>query len=290
MNMQILNIVRIVQIPKILFKAGIICILLSCFPACESLPEKPTAPYNALDPNNPNYQKPQVIFIDLPDSNLVLTTDQVTFLWEGNQPDMNFRTKLDDEQWSSYSSATSVTYEDLDEFGHVFQVQGQYASGDTGEIKTVNFTVDAVKGPALMLLPKKIIINNGSQFVVDLWVDETDSIAGVSTKILYDQVKVQVESVDFLETNNESFLLANGGELITFSSIDNNNGIVDIDCGVVTGNPKNVIGNGKIARLTLTHLSGTSTHITISSMSELRNNKNEAVYINNLSHLDIIVL
>jgi hypothetical protein len=289
MDMKNFKILRISQIPKILFRAGIVCILLSCFPACESLPEKPTAPYNALDPNNPNYQKPQVILIDQPDSNFVLTTDQVTFLWEGNQPSMNFRTRLDEEPWSDYSSATSITYTDLDEFDHMFQVQGQYATGDTGAIKTLNFTVDAVKGPALMLLPKRIKINSGSQFILELWVDEIDSIAGISTKLIYPTDGLRVDLIDPLDVNEESFLLNNGGELITFTEINNTDGIAEIDIAVTTGNPRNVIGSGIIANLHFTHISGNENQIKLSDSSKARNNRNENILIIEMINSTIIM-
>jgi hypothetical protein len=202
---------------------------------------------------------------------------------------MQFRTKLDAAEWTSYSSTTTVTYIDLDEYDHVFSIQAQYPSGDTGEEVAIPFTVDAVAGPALMLLPKSFQVSVGAQFDLQLWVDETDPIAGVSTAISYDPSRLRVSSVDFLELDSESFLLLNGGQLISFSEIDNISGIVELDCAVTEGSPRNVAGSGVIARITFEHISGSDATIIISEESIFRNNINNPVNINSLIDSQIAV-
>jgi hypothetical protein len=132
-----------------------------------------------------------------------------------------------------------------------------------------------IQGPALVLSPTKVNINTGDEFKMELWLMETDSTAGMSTRIIYDPSELTVESVDSLSTNFESFFLQNGGQLIWFSTINNDSGFVQIDCGVVEGSPRNVDGTGIICSLIFNHLSGNETEIHISSQSKLRDNSNQ---------------
>jgi hypothetical protein len=259
----------------------IILVLLGMFiPGCESLPEQPGPPYNPFDTANPNYISPLATITAGPESGSTINSDEVTFRWSGNIENMVFRTKLDLKEWTAYSKTTTVTYIDLDEFEHVFRIQAQYPTGDTGNEVIIPFTVDAVEGPALMLLPRSIKVNVGAQFALELWVDETDPIAGVSSRISYDANRLRVNSVDFLEQDSVSFLLLNGGQLISFSEIDNVSGIVEMDCAVTEGSPRNVSGSGIIARIIFEHIADSTAEVTISEESIFRNNINNPVDIN----------
>jgi hypothetical protein len=256
---------------------------------CDKLPEKLTEPFNPLDPKNPHYLDPKIHKTEGPDSNAIITNDAITFSWEGNKSNMQFRYKLDANNWSEYSNITSVFFDHLDEYDHFFYMQSRYVTGDTSDVKITPFTVNAISGPALMFFPKYIEVTSGNQFQVELWVDETDSIAGISAKLIFNPAQIRIDDVDFLETNSSSFLLKNGGHLLTFSHLDNNNGLVELDIAVVTGNPRNVFGNGKIALITMTQLSGNTSSVLISNQSKFRNSDNNEININSLPALEIVV-
>ncbi len=276
-------------IKNILMKAILACLIVTVINNCEDIPVLPDFPYNPLDPNNPNYISPRVTILTGPDSTNAMNTDSVVINWQGNQENMEFRYRLDNHSWSDYSNIATTTYSKLDEYDHTFQIQGRYLTGDEGIISTIPFTVNAITGPALFLMPKKVEISAHSQFLLELWVDETDSIAGVSTKILFNPQRLRIDNINFLETGSESFLLNNGGQLITFSNIQNDSGFVEIDCAVVTGNPKNVLGSGKVAGLTFSHISGNQSTVSFSTDSKLRKNDNQVVNINNLISTEILV-
>jgi hypothetical protein len=274
-------------------KLIVLCIsklfLFILYIGCEKLPPKADFPYNPYDPNNPNYVVPKVTVTSGLDSNVTLLTDSIVIMLQGNREEMEFHYQLDSSLWTNYSASNSITLTNLDEYNHQLNIQGKYASGYEGEIETIPFNINAVSGPALITIPKRVEIAAGAQFELQLWIDETDSIAGVSTKIIYESTHLRVDKIDFLETNNESFLLANGGRLITFSNIDNTNGIADLDCAVVQGNPRNVVNSGIFARIRFTHLSGTSSTISFSTESKFRSSDNLEIGINNLVGTEIIV-
>jgi hypothetical protein len=132
-----------------------------------------------------------------------------------------------------------------------------------------------IQGPALVLSPTDVQIKSGEEFQLDLWIVETDSTAGMSTRIIFDPTEFTVKSADSLTTNSESFFLQNGGQLIWFCTINNNSGFVQIDCAIVEGTPRNVVGTGVITKIIFNHLSGTGTKIDISAESLLRDDTNK---------------
>jgi hypothetical protein len=146
-----------------------------------------------------------------------------------------------------------------------------------------------IQGPALVLSPTKVEIKANEQFYLDLWVVEADPVTGISAGINFDPLSLQVESVDSLTSGSESFLLQNGGQLIFFSTIDNDNGYLQIDCAVVEGEPKEVVKNGKISRILFKHLSQTSTDISLSVESYMRDSDNDPVSINDLIDAEVLV-
>jgi len=137
-----------------------------------------------------------------------------------------------------------------------------------------------IQGPALVLSPTNIDININSQFQLALWAVETDSMTGISTRILFDPAKLRVVGVDSLNVNSESLFLQNGGQLIWFFTTDNDSGFIQIDCAVVEGTPRYVAGTGIISKVDFQHLTGTSAEIEISENSKIRNESNKKQNIN----------
>ena len=144
-------------------------------------------------------------------------------------------------------------------------------------------------GTSLVLSPTIVSISGGSQFTIDLWVVETDSLAGFNAKILFDPDDLQVEDIDFLDTDSESLMLDNGGSLVYFEEIDSTEGHIILDCAVVEGSPRNVIGTGVLSRISFKHQSGTQTEIDIASSTKFRNNNNNPVSLGLLIGSEITV-
>jgi len=145
-------------------------------------------------------------------------------------------------------------------------------------------------GSAFILSPTKLTIEASEQFQLELWVSNVDPIAGISSKIYFNNVSFNVDSIDFLMVNSESFLLQNGGELLTFSQVNYDSGFISLDCAVVEGSPRDVAGTGKVVRIIFTHKSGSPIKLEISQEGTiLRNSRNEAVYIDNFIGSEVTI-
>ena len=81
---------------------------------------------------------------------------------------MLFSYKLDNQNWSNWSNVKEATFTYLDEGKHTFMVKAKYINNiEQEEPAKVDFTVDAVKGPALMFRPRKVEITAGQYFDVE---------------------------------------------------------------------------------------------------------------------------
>jgi len=270
-------------------KSNILIFLFAFIFSCTSLPEGPDDVDNPFDPNSPNYELPQVNITEGPVNESIISEDEVTFRWTGNRQNMEFRYRLADEPWSEYSSANSATYDFLDEGDHIFHVQGRYITGVEGNIHQVSFSVDAIKAPALYLTQKRNNLFDVYSFPLDLKIELEDLVSIMYVRINYDPDAIQVDSVVYDMQMGESFWLQNGGELITFKNIDNENGIIELDCAVYQGNPRDVSGSGNIARLFLRQISEMESIIRISEESECRNSTNSQVVISHFGSAKVIV-
>jgi len=120
----------------------VISLVLLLF-SCDKIQENP------LDPENPDYTPPETFITMEALEGAVLDTSTVTITWSGNDLTVEYAYSLNDN-WSEWSSATSVTLNYLDEGDYTFSVKGRYASEVEDESPaTVNFSVDMVQGPAL---------------------------------------------------------------------------------------------------------------------------------------------
>ncbi|MCH8838313.1 MAG: hypothetical protein IIA60_11045, partial [Candidatus Marinimicrobia bacterium] len=128
----------------------------------------------------------------------------------------------------------------------------QYASGgieDTAAFR--NYTIDDIHGPALWLYPRYQQVEVGSEFSVEVMLEEVENVFAVKAVLEFDPAALQVSNVEVYE-DNRSLLKANGGTVIQFWSYDNAVGNVIIEVATATGSPAGVSGTGAIAMVTLT--------------------------------------
>ncbi|MFN3135312.1 MAG: triple tyrosine motif-containing protein [Candidatus Kryptonium sp.] len=243
---------------------------------------------NPIDPKSPGYQPPKAEIISGPSNNSIVTEHTVTFKWRGNQADnlMSFSYKLDNQPWSEWRSVKEVTFTYLDEGKHTFMVKAKYINNiEQQEPTQVNFTVDAVKGPALMFVPRKVEVRPNSSFDTEVYIEEASDFAGVKIIISYNTSIFDVENVEVYK-DSKSILLKNGGNIIDFVSVDKGVGRVEINLAVAGGNPTNVNGTGPIGKIRFKVLpnvsSGTSSEIKFDNSSTMRNSDNQAVQIKEL--------
>ncbi len=240
---------------------------------------------NPIDPANPNFQQPRAEIVSGPGDNSTVTTHTVTFQWRGNQADslMLFSFKLDNQNWSNWSQNKTVTYEYLDEGSHTFYVKAKYINNIEQQTPTtVKFNVDAVKGPSLMFVPRKSVVEKGSIFEVKIFAEEAANFAGAKIVISYDFNLFDLDNVEIYK-DTTSILLKNGGTLIDF--VETRADRVIINVAVAGGNPSNVNGTGAIGNLRFKVKSSAPTQITnlvFTNETVMRDSDNNTVQIKEL--------
>jgi len=264
------------------------------FISCNIVTEPPPPEReNPIDPKSPVFQPPKAEIIDGPSNNSIVTEHTVTFKWRGNQADslMLFSYKLDNQNWSNWSNVKEATFTYLDEGKHTFMVKAKYINNiEQEEPAKVEFTVDAVKGPALMFRPRKVESSVGQSFDVEILVEEATNFAGLKTVITYDNL-FDVEYVQIYK-DSVSLLLKNGGNIIDFVAIDKTNRKIEINVAVAGGNPADVNGTGRIGRIRFKVLSGSGETKTISfdsANSIMRDSENRTVEIKELVQGIVVV-
>lgn len=131
---------------------------------------------------------PTIEIIEGPYEGQVLTYNNIVFVWKGNDPSLIYRSRMIGinpvdssefvyEDYSSYSGRSNRPFS-LDEGSYRFELQAKL--GGFVLTETVSFSVDAIQNPFLTLKKRNIYVNRGDQFLVDVYVENVDSLAGFS--------------------------------------------------------------------------------------------------------------
>ena len=242
---------------------------------------------NPWDEGNPDYVPPMALIEDRPDTSFATGEPDITFRWGGNTPDVTgfsyrLHTSSRDESdtasevgWSAWSPAASVTFESLDEGAHFFEVRAQYPTG--AQSKTPDsreFTVDAVKGPALIVQPRLARPSPGERMVVNVVTEGVEDLMLAHVVLSYDASTpdlLNVEEGDMMPTHADD----SGGTPIFLSDVDG--GVVDISLGLALADPAGVSGEGSLARLEFRVLRAGDSQIAFGGATELRDTRNRVI-------------
>lgn len=234
-------------------------------------------PGNPFDPENPDYIPPVVTITSGPVEGEVVNIPTVTFIWEGNETAMLFRYKFDDKNWSGWVSATTKTLEYIDEGDHQFRLQSKYTTGDTSEVVEVSFVVDAIIGPSLRLYQLYTSGTKNQQFSLDIMAEELTGVSGAEIDVEFDINHLALDSVWVGD-----FFSSNGGQTISFDSLNVSSGDVSIDIGTLGGDPVYVNGTGVIVTLYFTPFRSGQTIVSFQESSTLRDPDNALIDISSL--------
>ncbi len=240
---------------------------------CSTLPNEPEFD-NPIIPDDPSFEPPRVILVSGPAEGAVLITCHVEFVWQGNQPDMEFTYQLDSGEWSAWADDTTLTCPWLDEGSHDFQVKGRYASGiKSDSAAAVSFVVNDIHGPALRLSPRYQEVASSDTFTVEVMLEEVENVFAVKAVLEFNPARLQVSQIEVYE-DARSLLEANGGTVIPFSKYDNTSGSATIEVATAKGNPPGVDSTGAIARVDFTAVGTGSSLISFATASTLRDPDN----------------
>jgi hypothetical protein len=110
----------------------------------------------------------------------VVSERSVTISWKEKLNPFQFLYKLDEGSWIS-TSDTSVTLHDLSEGEHVFQVLVRNdADNEQGEPMIVQFEVDTIGGPGLILSPRRI----DTEGPITLTLEDVESVMAIHVEII----------------------------------------------------------------------------------------------------------
>jgi hypothetical protein len=175
----------------------ILAILIAC-----SSHEELQPPDNPFDPGNPNYISPAAVIVSGPGEGEVVSTTDVDIAWEGNESATEYRYKFDSQDWSDWDEVTSQSFDYLDEGNHSFEVQARSVNGDDQSVSTLlEFTVDAIKDPALFIYPYSQAANQSDTISVSIHVQNTTQFVSAGFNLEY-------------SANSLLFLSSEPGEII----------------------------------------------------------------------------
>jgi len=262
----------------------IVTTVVCCFilMSCEAL-ETPGEVLHPLDPTNPDFVPPLVVFNLGPFDGETIDTSTVTFEWTGNEISMNFSYRLDDQTWSEWSSDSTISFELLDEGEHIFEIKSKYFNGaEIDQPQSITFTVDDLEPSSITFFPRVIAYDGVFDATNEIFVHEVTDLAMVKAVIRFDATLLEVNSVQVYES--QSFLAENGGTIIPFYSIDNVRGEVKIEVAVAGGDSFSVSGTGAIARLFFRLKSAIPVPLYFDVSSEYRNPDNIQLEIRDFGH------
>ena len=186
---------------------------------------------------------PTVAFTSGPTDGQTIDASGVTFSWEGNELVSEFRYKLDVFDWTEWSESTSATLSYLDEGDHQLSVQSRYLNGDTSDVASVSFIVDAVAGPALMFYPRRHFAQAGETVTFQILAEEVTDLMMSEIHLEYDPAMLEIISV------SQGSFFQNGQNSIFLYEINTTAGAIQINTTLLDGDSPAVSGTGDLAEL-----------------------------------------
>lgn len=264
---------------KLVVQLAVVLLLAS---TCGIL-DVPDLPSNPMDPSDPSFQPPTVTFAIAPGEGSTVDTCYALMAWVGNQPGMSFSYQMDSEGWSDWAGDTSTIYPYLDEGTHTFQIKSRYYNGvESQGAESLSFEIDDIHGPALRLVPRRIVVPNGFSFSLEVYLEEVENVAGLKAVLFFDPVCFHVDRID-VYNDSRSLLMRTGGTVIPFYGYDNTSGSMTIEVGTAIGEPLGVSGTGPVAIISFVSRQVVNTKIEFMPTCVLRNPTNEEIPISELS-------
>lgn len=198
---------------------------------------------NPLDDESGDYVEPTILLIsDISDGD-TLYNENLLILWEGNELVSEFRYKLDMFDWTEWSENSEAELNYLDEGSHLVYAQSRYLSGDTSDVASISFVVDAVDGPSLMFQPRRNFASVGETVTFQIMAEEVTNLMMSEIHLEYDPIKLEVVTISqgsfFQNGQNSLFLYETNAEA----------GAIQINTTLLDGDVSSVSGTGALAEI-----------------------------------------
>ena len=160
---------------------------------------------NPLDTGGNNYIPPSVTFTQGIQNGDTLTSNSITFSWQGNQSTNRYRYSLDGYLladptgsilgWSPWTNVSTVSLSYLDDKTYTFSVQTMYEGGT--DVKTIqrSFTVRAYQNPMIKLYPLRTVCTSLDNISLDVNLQNITDFFATSFSLSFDKTKLSLSSV-----------------------------------------------------------------------------------------------
>ena len=225
--------------------------------SCEIPPDAPGF-NNPVDPEGETFIAPAVTFIQAPENGAILTSEHLELSWSGNETAIEFAWLLDDESELNWSSDSSMTLTYLDEGDHHITLYCRNVAEVVGDTSlTLNFTVNAVQGGALMFEKRRIFVQQNEVFSINVSLDDIWDFIGLSFKLPVEPAKMELQSWELLESSQN--ILTSDGEASIWDIIEERNDTLYVNMTRMETAPVigGVVGSGPLLKLNFKYLSDT---------------------------------
>jgi hypothetical protein len=262
---------------KSIFSTFVLTLALFLVSCDKTVVSPDQVPANTYDTLSSKFQRPITAIISGPSEGQQISSSSVSFAWSGGKSVASYFYCFDAGAWTA-TTVTSVTLDDLDEGPHKFQLKGLHFNGVIEEAipQQRSFIVNAVVGPAVMFVPRRLSVKLNQDFTYDIWAEEVSSMLGCKLVLSYDASFLTISSM-----SAGNFLRANNGEPGAFpETIDKATGRATVELAVLGGNPRGVSGSGPIVTLACKALRTGTTQIYFSNVeTTMRDANNVAIVL-----------
>ena len=210
---------------------------------------------NPLDDESGDYTSPTISLLTELNNGDTLYSETLSISWEGNELVSEFRFKLDEFAWTEWSEDASTLLDYLDEGDHHVSAQSRYLNGDTSEILSVSFVVDAVDGPSLMFFPRRHFAQAGEIVTFQIMAEEVINLMMSEIHLEYNPTELEIISI------SQGSFFQNGQNSIFLYEINSEAGAVQINMTLLDGDSHSVSGTGDLASIQVKLLQSGSSQI-----------------------------
>ena len=227
---------------------------------------------NPLDDEGGDYVTPTISLMDIVDGD-TLYSESIEFTWEGNELVAEFRYKLDSFDWTDWSENSSAIISYLDEGDHQLFVQSRYLNGDTSNVASVSFVVDAVVGPALMFYPRRYFVQSSETVTFKIMAEEVTNLMMSEIHLEYDPSMLEIMSI------SQGSFFQNGQNSIFLYEINTETGAVQINTTLLDGDTPSVNGTGDLAEIQVKLLQSGSATVSFNGSDAFIDSENNDITI-----------
>ncbi len=234
---------------------------------CMNTPSKPSEVLvNPVDPISGVYTKPATRIVFAPSLSETLTIPQATIIVDGNAGAAMFSYKIDSHLWTEWSTRKTIIFTDLDEGYHRCIIRARHKDTLTIEENppSVEFYVNAVNGPSLLCVPRKVSVKRDSQFTIQIYAEEVFNVAMTKVLIDYNKTFLKLMSVKVYDDSNSVFIKAGGYQIVNIVETDESNGRITLSAGIYGKLVSGVSGTGPIGWITFKPIAATSSPLQVS--------------------------